>query len=542
MAVEAHEFTALDRAPRGPTPATARRRRWTVGAVGAAALGALAWTALGRGQLTINGIADGAVVRPNALSGGVTLGGASAGQMVVTLDGNHRLTPTLRDGKLHLDAPNLPEGPHMLRLEVTRRLRPDEHHTIAFTVDATPPSLRAVAAPVLITAPFELRGKAEPDATITVDQTPVKANADGSFTYRLDSAPLGPVQVSATDGAGNVTTSAVAVNIAVPATHGVHITALGWASDAIRQRVLDMIDVGQIDTVQLDIKDESGEIGYDSKVPLALEIGAAKGHYDVAAAIAELHSRGVRVVGRVVAFRDPLLASAAWARGDHDWVLQNTNGQPLDSYGGFTNYVNPDVRRYNLDIAVEAASAGFDDILWDYMRRPEGAPSSMVVPGLTGRSSDHIVSFMAEAHARLRPHKVIQGVSVFGIAASRPQTIAQDVAALAAHVEYVSPMVYPSHWNKGEYGVVDPTRQPGEIVTASLTDFKMVMAGSGAQLVPWLQDFTLNGVPYGATEVRAQMDAAKALGITNWLQWNPSVNYTRDAYDKLASASPASAR
>ena len=57
---------------------------------------------------------------------------------------------------------------------------------------------------------------------------------------------------------------------------------------------------------------------------------------------------------------------------------------PVGAYGGFTNYVRPEVRAYNLAIAEEAARAGVDDILWDYVRRPEGDPATMVVPGLTG--------------------------------------------------------------------------------------------------------------------------------------------------------------
>jgi hypothetical protein len=533
VAVDAHEFTALDRAAHLPLGKSARRHRWLLGSTGVLALGTLVWLTGGQGQVHIVGLSDDGVVGPNTLGSVVTLDGPSIGDLHVTLDGTGAITATEVDGKIRLAAPALAEGAHELRIDVTRQFRSDEHRTIAFTVDATPPALQAISAPSAIAGPFDLRGSTEPGSTVLVDRNPVPTAADGSYAYRADTVPLGPVQVTATDTAGNITTNTVSVTVAVPATHGVHITALGWASDAIRQRVLSMIDAGRIDTVELDVKDESGEIGYDSQVPLAREIGSAKGYYDVRSAIADLHGRGVRVVGRIVAFRDPLLASAAWARGDRDWVLQTPEGQPLDSYGGFTNYAHPSVRRYNLDIAVEAAEAGFDDILWDYMRRPEGNPSSMVVPGLTGLSSEHIVSFLAEAHARLRPHKVIQGVSVFGIAASRPQTIAQDVAAMAAHVEYVSPMVYPSHWNDGEYGVRDPTRQPADIVTASLADFQKVLAGTGAQLVPWFQDFTMRGVPYGAAEVRAQINAAHALGITNWLQWNPSVTYTTDAYDKL---------
>ena len=87
-------------------------------------------------------------------------------------------------------------------------------------------------------------------------------------------------------------------------------------------------------------------------------------------------------------------------------------------------------------------------------------------------------------------------------------------------------MVYPSHWGSGEYGVPDPVRQPAEIVTASLADFERIVAGSGAAVVPWLQDFSSGDVVYGPAEVRAQIDAARATGSEGFLLWNPNSVYT----------------
>jgi hypothetical protein len=235
------------------------------------------------------------------------------------------------------------------------------------------------------------------------------------------------------------------------------------------------------------------------------------------------------VIGRIVAFRDPILANAAWNQGYTDAVLQDpVTGEMLDAYGGFTNYVNQTVRDYNLAIAIEAAEAGFDDILWDYLRRPEGEPASMFVPGLgEGKSADYIVSFLAEAQTRLRPLGVRQGASVFGIAATRPGTIAQDVTAMAQHLDYVAPMLYPSHWNGGEYGIDDPNADPYGIVKASLADFQSRTVGLPVAVVPWLQDFD-DGLDYGPFELAAQVNAAKELGVDGFLLWNPSSLYTVD--------------
>jgi hypothetical protein len=187
------------------------------------------------------------------------------------------------------------------------------------------------------------------------------------------------------------------------------------------------------------------------------------------------------------------------------------------------------VRQYNLDIALEAVDRGVSDILWDYIRRPEGAPHTMVVPGLEGPSTDAVADFLANTHAALRAEEAYQGASVFGIAAASGDSIGQDVPQMARVVDYLAPMIYPSHWGKGQYRVENPIRDPFEITKRSLADFQRVTAGTGVRIVPWIQDFTIFGVPYGPAEVRAQIDAAASLGIPGFLLWNPNVRYTDTA-------------
>jgi hypothetical protein len=117
---------------------------------------------------------------------------------------------------------------------------------------------------------------------------------------------------------------------------------------------------------------------------------------------------------------------------------------------------------------------------------------------------------------------------VFGIAADRPWAVAQDIPRIARNVDYIAPMLYPSHWVDGEYGVDRPNAQPYDIVRASLADFQAAAAGTGVAFVPWIQDFSL-GHPYGPAEVQAQITAAASLGVDNWLLWNPGVEYTTEA-------------
>jgi hypothetical protein len=292
-----------------------------------------------------------------------------------------------------------------------------------------------------------------------------------------------------------------------------------------------LLEERRINAVQLDLKDELGIVGWRSGVPLARRIGAERGTFDLAAAVKLLHARGARVIGRLVAFRDPVLAEWAWTNGRRDLVIQTPGGDAYSGgYGGFTSYVHPDVRAYNVDLAVAAAKLGVDDILYDYVRRPDGPLSSMVVPGLQGDPATAVTGFLAEARRALAPHETFLGASVFGIAATRPDEVAQDVPAISREVDYVAPMVYPSHWGRQEYGVAHPEAEPYAIVRRALLDFQRAGRGSGSRVVPWLQDFSL-GIQYGEREVRAQIEATEAAGIDEFLLWDPRVTYAAGALD-----------
>jgi hypothetical protein len=231
------------------------------------------------------------------------------------------------------------------------------------------------------------------------------------------------------------------------------------------------------------------------------------------------------VIGRLVCFRDPIHAAHAWKHGRRDEVVQTRGGAPYAGYGGFTNAASSAVRKYNIDLAVAAAAVGVDEILYDYVRRPDGPLGSMVFPGLRGAPEGAIVEFLAESRRALAKSGVLVGASVFGIAATRPHEVAQDIPRMAREVDYVSPMVYPSHWGPGEYGVANPNASPYSIVRRSLADFQRQVRGTGARVVPWLQDFTL-GYPYGATEVSDQIRAARDAGADEFLLWNAGVTYT----------------
>ena len=453
------------------------------------------------------------------------------------LDGS-RVLPIARRGQLVYRPRRLPDGEHTF--EIVKGggfLGVDARKTWTFTVDTTAPIVRLVRpATGYAWTPITVSGSVNEQAVLRADGKRVRVE-DRRFRIRYATPPTKPVTLAATDEVGNTSRWRMPITL-VPRRpreplRSVHISAYGWASPTLRQGVLRLIQQHKINSVELDLKDESGVVGWPAEVPLARRYGSIRRIYDLRAAVKQLHAKGVRVVGRLVAFRDPVHAASAWRLGRRNEVIQAPGGSPYAGYGGFTNFANPVVRRYNIAIAVAAAKAGVDDVLYDYVRRPDGPISSMVFPGIRGTPENAIVEFVAETRKALRPYGTFLGLSVFGIAATRPEEIAQDIPAMARQADYVSPMVYPSHWAPYEYNVPDPNSQPYDIVRRSLPDFQKAVKGTGARVVPWLQDFSL-GVTYGAAEVSAQIRAAKDAGIDEFLLWDPEVSYTSDGIPATA--------
>ncbi|MTV26351.1 hypothetical protein FTX61_13140 [Nitriliruptoraceae bacterium ZYF776] len=438
----------------------------------------------------------------------------------------------------------LDDGTHEVTVTLPEAGR-DVTHTWAFEVAATPPSLTVTdpAGGVLVgDREPALAGESEPGATVSVDGRTVEVGDDGRFEVVLDAVPEEAVTIVAEDAHGNRTTEeltfvTVPSRVAVDEVRGLHVTGHVWRHDGMREAILEFAEDGRINTIQLDIKDEHGAIHNRTEVPLANEVGASFELYDLADVVAELHAMDVHVVGRIVAFRDDRLGRyKVEQEGDTDWVIHR-NDEPYEhpGYGYFASFAHPEVLDYNLDIAEEAVRAGVDGILWDYIRRPDGPAEEYWVPGL-GEDADAetmeeaIVAFTRLADERLAPYDIDHGASLYGIAADRPTQIAQDVPAMAPYLDYVAPMIYPSHWANGEYGVADPNRQPYDIITATLEVWQETVEGTDTRIVPWLEDTAYRAWdrPH---QVREQIRATLDQGIDEWLMWDPNVRYTPQAYD-----------
>ncbi len=531
--------SSLDRGPtamRRPSDISLPWRR-VLAAVGVIAILAAVVTIAARAarpELAMAGPRHHAVIGARALDGlEITAFTADAEWL---LDGKP-LTPRREGGRTFWRPRSLSDGDHVLVVRRRGRLV-SSTRTFRFSVDTDAPLLKlARPAAGLRGKPLELSGTVEPGAHLRHGRRVVQLDQKGAFRYAV--APsLRRLVLTATDAAGNSSRWRVPVTV-VPRRpnrpiRAVHVTAYAWADNDLRDGVLELVRAKKINAVELDLKDESGEVGWESGVPLAKSMRAQLRIYDLSQAVERLHGMGVRVIGRLVCFRDPIHAQAAWRAGLRDEVIQAPDGTPYAKYGGFTNFANPKVQKYNIDLAVAAAKLGVDEILYDYVRRPDGPPESMAFPGLKGKPESAIVSFLAASRVALAASEVLVGASVFGVAATRPNEVAQDIPRMARQVDYIAPMLYPSHWGPGEYDVLDPNAQPYEIVRRSTTDFVEQVRGTGARVVNWLQDFSY-GRSYGPADVRAQIRASRDAGVEDFILWDAAVSYTGDALEATAA-------
>ena len=295
-------------------------------------------------------------------------------------------------------------------------------------------------------------------------------------------------------------------SLALPSPHGrigIYLTSHGVMKPSILEGLLRAVDAGILNAVVINVKNMHGEITYASAVPLANEIGAATGRLDLPELLSTLRENGLYLIARQVVFYDPKLSTYLGST-DAPWVL------PSDLQAV----------QYNLDIAQEVASLGFDELQFDYIRYPdEGA--------LTPIYEEHyqaVNRFLQQAR-RLLAGKVHLSVDIFGRVLwdwnmKRIDPLGQSLEDMAVSVDLFSPMLYPSHYRETYY-----KDDPYRVVSEALASGK---ARVDTPFRPFLQVFDRD-IPTGMSledYIFAQICAAKAAGADGYLFWHPACDYT----------------
>lgn len=295
----------------------------------------------------------------------------------------------------------------------------------------------------------------------------------------------------------------------------------------------------EVNALVIDVKDDRGFVLYRSRVPLAQAIGAdtnrPMSHVRLRTMLDSMRAHHIYPIARIVVAKDPLLANTKleWAirrKADPSTPWRDRKGNPwLDPH-------QDGPWHYAADLACEAVDLGFSEIQFDYVRFPDDKRlvSEATFQLSRGRLRAQVIrEQLLTTRARLRSLGVPVTADVFGLTATdtTDMGIGQKWEQFVNTVDVVLPMMYPSHYNPGSYGIGNPNAHPYEIIAHGLKDVHRRSAGiAGAAAVrPWYQDFTLGPPHYTATEVRAQIEAGYANGVQGWVLWNPRSMYTESA-------------
>ena len=294
-------------------------------------------------------------------------------------------------------------------------------------------------------------------------------------------------------------------------------------------QTLDKVAARKMNAVVLDAKDYMGPVNYPTKVKLANEMEAAKNPQipDMARAIRFAHARGIRVILRIPCFHDPLAAKKAPRLS-----LMGTWGGPIDM--GWLDPTNEEAQQYVLDLVKEAISFGADEVQLDYIRFPVVGPvkSMKLPPPRNGERIKIIRDIVRKVHDVTSPAHVSLSLDIFGVCATGDRSdweaLGQDIAVLGSECEALSPMVYPSHYDKGYRGWDMPGNHPEIIGIGTKAAVKYLAEAKPkptAVIRSWLQAFAWKTPVYGPKYLVEEARQAEANGGAGWLMWSPGNDY-----------------
>jgi len=342
----------------------------------------------------------------------------------------------------------------------------------------------------------------------------------------------------------------------------IYLTSWSAATPSRLREAITLAKTTEVNGVIVDIKDYTGTVVFRTDNPVITALGASASRLDLAALVERLHHENMYVVVRIAAFQDQHLVKTR-----PDLAVRDADGRIWRDRKGLA-WVDPasvEVWEYLVEIGREAAQAGVDELNFDYIRFPsDGNLTGLRYPVYDAGSETQrqvIGRFFAYLTGHLRPTGAVLSADLFGLATVRPDDlgIGQVIEDAFLYFDYISPMVYPSHYARGFMRFANPAAHPYEVVRYSLLEAQrrraefvgmlaMMSAGDGiaptdriAKIRPWLQAFDL-GAPYPPAVIRTQMDAVSDAGLTSgWYLWNPSNRYPAATFE-LERVEPAIAR
>jgi hypothetical protein len=312
-----------------------------------------------------------------------------------------------------------------------------------------------------------------------------------------------------------------------------YMTSCVAGTPSWRESLKTLIETTELNAVVIDIKDYTGDVSFKETSGCFVK--------DLKEFIGELHDAGIYVIGRISVFQDPSYTKLFPELA----VKKKSDGAVWKDYKGLS-FIDVGARPYwdyIVGISEEAYALGFDELNYDYVRYPsDGNMQDVSYTWTIGTTtkSEMLKSFFEYLHNGMKDTGAKLSVDLFGMTTtvSVDMNIGQVLENALPYFDYISPMVYPSHYPPNWNGFANPAEYPYEIVKISMTsavrrekawnNLQGLASTTPSKLRPWLQDFHL-GATYGPDKVRAQIQATYDSGLGSWMLWSAGNKYTKEA-------------
>lgn len=311
-----------------------------------------------------------------------------------------------------------------------------------------------------------------------------------------------------------------------------YMTSWVASTPSLAKKVIDLVDTTEANALVIDIKDYTGNISFISGDERLAQEGIEENRIkNIKEFIDELHKKNIYVIGRIAVFQDPHMVKrrpdlAVKTASDKNVVWKDRKGITWLDAG------SQEVWDYAVLIGEVSYSVGFDEINYDYIRFPsDGNMKDIYYPLSEGKQKSEVLkSFFVYLNDTIRKKGIPISADLFGMVTTNTDdlNIGQVLENTLPYVDYVAPMVYPSHFPPTWNGLKNPAANPYEVIKYSMgkaVERAKAMGEDPLKLRPWLQDFNL-GATYTKEMVRDQIKATYDVGLTSWMIWDPANTYT----------------
>ena len=309
---------------------------------------------------------------------------------------------------------------------------------------------------------------------------------------------------------------------------GIYLNGYLFNNPSKRESIEKILTNTDVNTLVIDVKTDNGHILFDTEIDEVIYLNNERIKFTKNDLQELKEIKDIYLVGRLVVFQDPLFAKVF----PDEAVFDSRLNKPYSQNGQF--FLDPSSKKaqdYIINIAIESCRLGFDEIQYDYIRYPDSSSKFMQFDTKNDFENrvNNINSFLSKSRQLLHNEGCLLSADTFGYILTNKQDggIGQNLETIVENVDFISPMVYPSHYTNGSFGYQNPNEHPYEVITAALTD-ALDRGVDKDKIRPFLQGFW-----HSNEDIRNNIKAASDLEM-DWLIWNILSVYELDSFTKLS--------